>query len=187
MKSIVAISAVIFTVGFVTLPVVWGDSDFRWSEVEEYKHRLNDIKVTVDPVYKEECGSCHMAYPAGLLSAHSWDKIMRGLEDHFDDNAELDAETYQLINQFLEANSADKSKYRRSGKFNRQGNSTAVPIRITATDYFKHEHDEIPAGMVTGNPEVKSFSQCDSCHSKAELGSFNEDDVRIPGYGRWDD
>ena len=49
------------------------------------------------------------------------------------------------------------------------------------------EHNEIPARFVTANPKVNSFSQCDACHIDAEQGSFNEHDVRIPGYGRWDD
>jgi len=40
---------------------------------------------------------------------------------------------------------------------------------------------------VTGNPTVKSISQCDACHTDAERGTFNEHDINIPGYGRWDD
>jgi hypothetical protein len=41
--------------------------------------------------------------------------------------------------------------------------------------------------MVTGNPEVVSFSRCETCHRGAEQGDFDEHGVRIPGYGRWDD
>ena len=67
MKSTLAITAVIFTMGFITLPVVWGDDDFHWRKIEDYKHRLNDIKTITNSVYAEECGSCHMAYPPGLL------------------------------------------------------------------------------------------------------------------------
>ena len=187
MKNTLAITAVIFTVGFVTLPIVWGDSDFRWGEIEEYKHRLNDVTAVTNPVYKEECGSCHMAYPPGLLPARSWEKVMAELENHFSDNAELDADTHQLINQFLLINSADKSDYRRSQKFNRSININDVPVRISETPYFRHEHDEIPSRWLTANSKINSFSQCDACHTKAEQGSFNEHDVHIPGYGRWDD
>ena len=32
------------------------------------------------PLYKEECGSCHIAYPAVLLPPGSWQKLMVGLE-----------------------------------------------------------------------------------------------------------
>lgn len=187
MKVNIAIIAVVFTVGFVTLPVVWGDDDFRWGEIEEYASKLNDIRVVTNPLYTEECGSCHMAYPPGLLPARSWDKMMLDLENHFGDNAELEPDTHRLITQFLLKNSADKSEYRRSKKFSRSVNLDNPPLRITDTPYFRHEHDEIPARMVSGNAKINSFSQCDACHAKAEQGRFNEHDVRIPGYGRWDD
>ena len=187
MKSTLAITAIIFTVGFITLPVVWGDDDFRWGKIEDYKHRLNDVRTIKNPVYAEECGSCHMAYPPGLLPTRSWQKIMTELENHFGDNAEIDTETHQLITQFLFTNGAEKSDYRRSVKFNRSININDVPVRITQTPYFKHEHDEIPSRFVTANSKVNSFSQCNACHKKAEQGSFNEHDVYIPGYGQWDD
>jgi hypothetical protein len=187
MKATLAITAVIFTVGFVTLPVVWSDGDFRWKEMEEYEHRSTDVAAVENPLYKEECGSCHMAYPPGLLPARSWTKMMAGLEDHFGDDAELDPDTYKAISRFLVENSADQSDYRRSRKFSRSIGSSDAPIRISDTPYFRHEHDEIPDRMVTGNPTVKSISQCDACHTDAERGTFNEHDINIPGYGRWDD
>jgi len=187
MKNTLAITAVIFTLGFVTLPVVYSDSDFRWGKMEEYGQKLTGVAAINNPVYKEECGSCHMAYPPGLLPASSWTKVMSGLEDHFGDNAELDAEALQAINAFLLANSADQSDYRRSRKFIRSIQSGEAPLRISETPYFKKEHDEIPDRMVTGNPKVNSYSHCNACHAKAEQGGFNEHDIRIPGYGRWDD
>ena len=187
MKNNIAITAVVFTVAFVTLPVVWGDDDFRWGEIEEYKNRSNYVSAVTDPLYTEECGGCHMAYPPGLLPARSWDRVMLELENHFGDNAELDADTHRTITRFLLTNSADKSEYRRSKKFSRSINRDEVPMRITEISYFKHEHDEIPARLVTGNDKVGSFSQCDACHKQADQGRFDEHNVRIPGYGRWDD
>ena len=186
MKMNLVITAVIFTIGFVTLPVVWGDDDFRWG-IEKYKQRLNSVTAINNPAYKEECGSCHLAYPSGLLPARSWEKVMHGLENHFGDNAELDTETQQSITSFLLTNSADKSGYRHSKKINRSIKLNQTPIRITKTPYFIHEHDEIPSRYVKSNPKVGSFSQCDTCHAKAEQGSYNEQNVHIPGYGRWDD
>jgi hypothetical protein len=128
-----------------------------------------------------------MAYPAGLLPAASWDKLMTGLDDHFGDNAELQQDTYNQLTQYLQDNSADHSAYRRSRKIVASLDNSNLPVRISATPYFKHEHDEIPARLVAGNPQVTSFSNCNSCHGKAELGLFDEHSVRIPGYGRWDD
>lgn len=184
MKSTVAITAVIFTIGFVTLPMVWSDNDFN---LDDYEHQSTGVAAAPNPEYQEECGSCHMAYAPGLLPDSSWNKLMLGLEDHFGDNAELDAEVHQSISQFLSANAADQSDYRRSRKFSRSIQAGDVPIRISETPYFLHEHDELPDSMVSANPKVMSFSNCNACHTKAEQGSFNEDDIQIPGYGQWDD
>ncbi|MCW9014514.1 MAG: diheme cytochrome c [Gammaproteobacteria bacterium] len=187
MKSTLAITAIIFTIGFVTLPVVMSDSDYGWGKDEEYDRSSTGVAAISNPVYKEECGSCHMAYPAGLLPARSWTRLMADLENHFGDNAELDAATHQSISKFLLANSADQSNYRRSRKLNNSIRLADAPLRISAIPYFRHEHDEIPERLVSGNAEVKSFSHCNACHTKAEQGSFNEHDIHIPGYGRWDD
>lgn len=182
MKSTIAITSIIFTIGLVTIPLVWGDGDYEWGERNEYTYK-SSAKAVANPVYKEECGSCHMAYPARLLPARSWQKMMSDLEDHFGDNAELDSETHQAISQYLTENSSDK----RSSKLTRKIKASDTPLRISELSYFIHEHDEIPQKMVKGNPEVNSFSQCNACHTKAEQGSFNEHNVRIPGYGKWDD
>jgi len=178
MKSTIAVTSIIFTLGFISLPLVWGDNDFDWKKKGEYKS-----SVTKSPAYIEECGGCHMAYPANLLPGRSWKKMMSDLENHFGDNAELDEETQQIISHYLINNSADTHK----GKLTRSIKTADTPLRISELSYFKHEHDEIPQRMVKDNPDVKSFSQCNTCHAKAEQGSFDEDNVRIPGYGKWDD
>ena len=187
MKGLIAISAIVSTIGFLSIPVVWSDNDVNWKEMGEYRYKSSGVTVIENPVYKEECGSCHMSYPAGLLPKRSWTAMMSGLEDHFGDNAELDAETALTIKQFLMKNSADGSDYRNARKFNQSIKQGSTPLRISEVPYFKHEHDEIPQRMVVGNAKVKSFSQCSACHTKAEQGQFNEHDVNIPGYGRWDD
>jgi Dihaem cytochrome c len=184
MKISLVITSILFIIGIFTIPLVLSDDDYEWSE-----HRQKSIGVAniSNPVYKEECGSCHMAYPAGLLPAASWQTIMLNLDNHFDDNAEIDADTNKTITQYLLANSAELSTYRRSRKIMNTLNLNSVPLRITETPYFKHEHDEIPGRMITANKQVNSFSNCNACHEKAEIGLFDEDNVRIPGYGRWDD
>ncbi len=43
-----------------------------------------------NPLYSEECGACHLAYPPSLLPQASWRGIMDGLADHFgEDDAEF--------------------------------------------------------------------------------------------------
>jgi len=187
MKSTLSITSIIFTVGLLTLPLVWGDNIGEHEESEEHEYKQTSTVTASSPLYSEECGSCHMAYPAELLPTRSWKKMMSNLENHFGDNAELDAQTQLEISKFLISHSTDETGSRKAHKFTRSVNSADTPLRISQLAYFKHEHDEIPRTMVSKNPEVKSFSQCNSCHSRAEQGHFNEDDVKIPGFGRWDD
>ena len=156
------------------------DPDHKYDE--EYDDNGRRLALTMNPAYVEECGSCHMAYPAMLLPEQSWQKIMAGLEDHFGENAELDATTGREIEDYLVRESARVSYQK---LFRNLGD--ARPLRIIELPYFVHEHDEIPARFVAGNDRVKSLSQCSACHHDAERGRFDEDDVVIPGFGRWDD
>ena len=187
MKSTLSITSIIFTIGLLSIPFVWGDNNGEYEESEEHEYKQSSFVTASSPLYTEECGSCHMAYPAELLPTRSWKKIMNELENHFGDNSELDTQTQLEISQFLITHSTDKTGSRSAHKFTRSIDSTATPLRISQLAYFKHEHDEIPRSMVDANSEVKSFSQCNSCHAKAEQGHFDEDDVKIPGFGRWDD
>ena len=149
---------------------------------EEYGHNDRQASAASSPVYTEECGSCHMAYPAMLLPGKSWQKIMAGLEDHFGENAELDTKTQREIEAYLVETSA-RASYQKL--FRNLGDST--PLRITELPYFVHEHDEIPGRFIEDNDQVQSLSQCNACHRDAERGLFDEDDVFIAGVGRWDD
>jgi hypothetical protein len=149
--------------------------------------RNKDVAPVTNMKYEKECGDCHMPYPAGLLPARSWQKIMGGLDDHFGDNAELDTALNQEITGYLMRNSADQSTYRRSRRIMRSLSSDQAPLRITELSYFRREHREIPKRMVVKNPEVNSLSNCSACHQRAIQGSFSERDIHIPGYGRWDD
>lgn len=157
----------------------------------ESEHRFWKRQPGVAPVtnatYKSECGSCHFAYQPGLLPSQSWVKIMSDLENHFGDNAELDTPVKTQIQDYLVANSADKSDYRRSKKIMRYQRKSPPPIRITQLRYFKNRHHEIPKRLVAGNDKVGSLSRCDACHQTVDQGVFSERHIKIPGYGRWDD
>ena len=158
------------------------DHDLDHEYREKYGENSRRDAMTTNMTYEEECGSCHMAYPAMLLPQQSWRKIMAGLEDHFGENAELDGATRDELEDYL---------VRESGRVTYQklfrNLGDAAPLRITELPYFVHEHDEIPRAYVTGNRQVRSLSQCDACHRDAQRGRFDEDDVVIPGLGRWDD
>ncbi len=195
-KTIAMLAIAFLSLGAVGLAL--GDSDDDDHEKQEkaggWLKSRPDVATVVNAAYSEECGSCHMAYQPGLLPGDAWAQIMSpaGLSDHYGDDASLGDDVRTDIATFLLTNAADQAERSRSRAFavsaspSLPGDGTRLP-RITETRYFMHEHDEIPARLVTDNPEVGSFSQCNSCHRGAAEGVYNEKQVSIPGHGRWED
>jgi len=158
---------------------------FGFTNMAVYAEKVA-IQKPVKPnmVYQEECGACHLAYPAGFLPSKSWLKILSSLDDHFGENAELDKETRQVLASYLSQHAMRKSLFNRLLRNFPKG----TPTRITELPYFTRKHREIPKKWVENNPKIGSFSQCDKCHEGAARGDFEEDNVRIPGANRgWDD
>jgi len=126
-----------------------------------------------DALAQTECSACHMAFSAAFLPARSWNAVMAGLEDHFGENAALDAAATQQIASYLAANAADT---RRRGKFMRNLDASATPLRITETPYWlrKHRPGEVsPAEFL--DPKVGSKANCVACHRDAARGNYDDD------------
>lgn len=119
--------------------------------------------------YGQECASCHIAYPPGLLPAESWRRIMSALDKHYGTDASLDAQTAREIEQWLVANAATSKRAREAPPEN----------RITRAAWFRREHREIPVN-VWQRASVRSPANCNACHAGAEQGRFSEHEVRLP-------
>ncbi len=146
----------------------------------------HSTKWKQDKVYAAECSECHLAYPANLLPAESWKKIMANLDDHFGENAELDKSTTLHIANYLQSQALPIGKRSKWSRMLRNLKDKA-PTRITKLPFFIHKHDELSDDMVKNNPKVGSFSHCNACHKDAEKSMFDEDTVSIPNFGRWED
>lgn len=120
-------------------------------------------------VYAQECGSCHVAYPAGLLPAESWRRLMNGLLQHFGTDASTEAEATRQIAAWLDAHAG-------SGK---RARSAPPEDRITRSAWFQREHREVDAATWQ-RPAVKTPANCAACHAGAAQGDFDDDRVRIP-------
>lgn len=150
-----------------------------------------DVVPVANAAYGEECGACHLAYQPGLLPALAWTQVMdpAALGDHYGDDASLTETLRTEIASYLAAHSADQASAPRSRAFavgfDAQA-GTGLP-RITETRYFKRKHHGVPARLVTGNPDVGSFSQCHACHRGAANGIYNDSQIDIPGHGPWED
>lgn len=184
MKKVLLIGTVISASIFATLAYCSGG-------IENSKSQYSglDVAPVNNQLYRSECASCHFAYPAGLLPARSWQKLMSGLDDHFGDNAELLPEAHAVILQYLVDNAADTSDYKRSRRIMNSLATDEIPMRISETPYIKRKHHELSPSEVKNNPEVRSLSNCIACHTQANKGSFNENQIKIPGVPKqwgWD-
>ncbi len=164
--------------------VAHAEQQSYWSWLITFK-RMKEVAPITDKLYEEECGSCHFAYQPGWLPEASWRKLLdaKALEDHFKENAELDEQTRKKLLDILVANSADKSRYKRSKKVMASLPEGEAPLRITETPYIKTKHQEVYDDVVSKSKKVKSLSYCDKCHQKAKEADFDDDTVYIPGHG----
>jgi cytochrome c553 len=129
--------------------------------------------------WQQECSSCHLAYPPSLLPKASWQRLMKGLDQHFGENASLDPATQADILRFLEANAADSGSSRIGDKVMRRTDANTAPLRITETAWFVRKHDEVPR-TTWSRKAIGSAANCAACHRQAERGVYDEDSVRIP-------
>jgi len=140
------------------------------------------MPAVVPQAYTQECGSCHIAYPPGLLPARSWQRLMTGLDAHFGSDASIDAAATQQLSQWLQAHAATSRKRR----------AEPPQDRITRADWFARKHRRVDRA-VWAHPSVKSAANCAACHPGAERGDFDDDDLRTPPgldaslTGRWHD
>jgi hypothetical protein len=125
--------------------------------------------VPLAPKYQQECSTCHLAYPPGMLPAASWERILSNLQRHYGTDASLDASTAKELSAWLTANTG-------TGK---RGREQPPEDRITRSTWFVREHIEVPPNTWKLSA-VKSASNCAACHAQANQGQFNEHTVRMP-------
>lgn len=138
----------------------------------------HSVPVVNNQTYKDECASCHLAYPPGLLPAKGWEKIFTSADDHFGEDLFLDEETKDELLKYAMANSAESSGSKLSSKLlnSLKGKETMM---ITKIPYIKREHDEI-SSRTFKRESIGSLSNCAACHQKADEGDFEEDNIKIP-------
>jgi len=119
--------------------------------------------------YEAECGSCHMAYPPGLLSEKSWQNVMAGLNKHFGSDASIDEKERIEITTWVKRNAATRQKY----------SELAPDNRITKTSWFERKHQKIKPD-VWKRPSINSPANCGACHTQASAGIFSDKNIVIP-------
>ena len=127
------------------------------------------IPANVLPAYKNECASCHMAYPPAMLSKSSWQRIMGSLDKHYGTDASVDSATERQIGVWLQS---------LGGSYKRVKASSPAD-RLTTTQWFEKKHRKIDKAVWT-RKSVNGKAQCQACHQGADIGNFEDDGARIP-------
>lgn len=132
-----------------------------------------------DPLWRDECGSCHAVFYPALLPSRSWQKIMAEQDQHFGTDLGLDTETVAAVLQFMVDNAAEKHAVEAAYKIEKSIPSAETPLRITETPYWMKKHREIAASD-WANPLVMSKTNCAACHTDADAGTFEDGAMHIP-------
>lgn len=130
-------------------------------------HASGGQRAPMEPRYAEECGGCHVPYPAQLLPASSWRRLLAGLDRHFKSDASLDPVALAAIQAYLN----------RGARREPNPPPQQPLLRITENRWFRHEHHDLPPRVFA---EVTSPSNCGACHAGAEKGRFSDHDLHLP-------
>ncbi len=128
------------------------------------------FRPVTDETVKAECAACHMAFPAGMLPASSWEALMADLPNHFGEDASLDDATRATITAYLVANAAPERSY-----IARSVAKGDPVLRISETPWWIEEHRGEVSPKAFENPKVGSKANCVACHRGAEKGYFEDD------------
>ncbi|MDP1612060.1 MAG: diheme cytochrome c [Sulfuritalea sp.] len=135
--------------------------------------QADSYRLPKNPVFEEECGSCHLAFPPQMLHADSWRAMMGDLSRHFGSDASIDEKRRVAITDFLVANAGGR-------KTGTTRDAQGKPLlRITQTARFERKHGEITAATWQ-RPSIKSPANCAACHPRAADGEYSDHWVVIP-------
>lgn len=125
--------------------------------------------VPLLPKYQQECAACHLAYPPGMLPAATWKRVMNNLPRHYGTDASLDPATVKELASWLGAN---------AGTYKRVSEEPPQD-RITTSAWFERKHRKL-APDVWKRAAIGSRANCAACHTRADKGDFDDDNIRIP-------
>ena len=131
----------------------------------------------LDPIYVEECGACHFAFPPSLATSTTWKVIMNGLDRHFGENASLDPGTLVRLRTYLVQNAAEHFDTLAANRL--RITDPTEPLRITATPFWRGAHRSI-ADRVFADKRVGGKTSCGACHHDATTGLFAPQAIELP-------
>lgn len=133
-------------------------------------------------IYNTKCGDCHKAYPAYMLPARSWERIMGGLDNHFGEeitDKNISSKDKIFILKYLTNNSAEYSSNKVAVKLLDSLKADEAPKAITKTQYWENSHKDIDVAVYK-QKNIKDKANCFACHEGFEKGIFDNCKINIP-------
>ena len=144
----------------------------------EREYQEDSVPAPINDLYLTTCGSCHMAYPPGLLNAASWSALIQNADDHFGEVLSLnDTDAQELVN-YLKKGAAENSQGELARDITKDLGNRVI-LRITDIPEIRKEHRKINTDVLS-RQSIGSLSNCIACHTGADRGVFDDDSVSIP-------
>jgi hypothetical protein len=117
------------------------------------------------PAALEQCGDCHMIFPAQMLPSRSWTGILSNMDSHFGEVASIPEKDLEQIRNYLTSNSADSpNASARDRHYMSEILPDSTPLRITRTPWWNQMHADFNFDGVKRS-QVKSPANCLACHT----------------------
>ena len=157
------------------------DHDDRRKHRKDHHNREEVEDALPSPkneIYLSVCGSCHMAYPPGLLNSASWAALIQGASEHFGEDLSLDTKDAEELETYLTSEASENVQGELARDISRDLGNRIVK-RITEVPEIRKEHHELSASVFS-RTSIGGFSNCIACHKRADVGVFDDDEVSIP-------
>lgn len=135
-------------------------------------------QLAENALWQQECSDCHLAYHPTLLPQRSWQRLLAQQAEHFGEDLFLETEMLAELEHYATTYAAETALTEPAWKLSTTIPAQQTPIRITATEYWRQQHQNI---AVTTWEQVAKFN-CDQCHFDAQQGSFEDSAMRIPDF-----
>jgi cytochrome b len=132
--------------------------------------------LTPDPLWQQECGTCHLAFHPSLLPERSWTAMLADQHDHFGEDLGLSDSTRTALAAYAAMHSAEHAESPVAWKINAQIGPGESPLRITETRYWRRRHRSLPDNLWTDTRR----SDCAACHRDAQGAGFTPGAIAIP-------
>lgn len=178
----IAFASAAVVAGWFVGTAVADDHKRQQHRYRDRKHRTELSEASVpavgNPTYREICGACHFLLQPALLPSRSWRLLLADTQNHFGQSVDLEAEQHAEVEAYLTQNAAEHTTGELAQEIVNSIGSSA-PLRVTEVPLIRHEHRRLDEAVFQ-RPSVAGRADCQACHSDANDGIYDDDNVVIP-------